>query len=171
VTLPSTLLYAVDASPMIGLAKVGRLDLLSAGGWQALVTETVYREVLAGNPKDPARLALIGGWGQKTPDVPIPNALAALTIEKSLDAGEEATLALALRTGAVAVIDDGDGRRAARALSIPHVGTAGLVVEGKRLGLVASARDTLRDLSTASIFLPRENILRALLATVGETWP
>ncbi len=163
-TPSNPLLYAVDASPLIGLAKIGRLDLL---GEQVQVTETVYREVLAGDAGDPARLALASGWGGRVPDVPIPAALAAL----ALDAGEEATLALALSTNAVAVLDDGDGRRAARALGVPHVGTAGLVLEGKRRGVVTSAADVLRALRAANLFLPPDALLSAEMALLGEKWP
>ncbi len=169
-TPPALLLYAVDASPLIGLAKIGRLDLLSVGA-RVQVTETVYQEVIAGDAGDPARRDLtdlsFGGWGQRTPDVAIPPALAAW----GLDAGEEATLALALTSGAVAVLDDGDGRRAARALGIPLVGTVGLVLEGKRHGVVTSAADTLRELRAVNLFLPSDALLRAELALLGEAWP
>lgn len=53
----------VNASPLITLAKVGRLDLLTRGRRQLVVPAQVADEVLAGPERDPARLALEGGFG------------------------------------------------------------------------------------------------------------
>lgn len=157
----------VDASPLIGLAKVGRLGLLTAGGRTVIVTDTVAQEVQAGAEDDPARRALAQGWGERRAAAPVPPALAAWR----LDAGEASVLALALTLGAVAVLDDGDGRRAARALGVLHTGTAGVVAEGKRQGLIASARDVLQALWSAGVYLPSDPLLATLLLTVDETWP
>ena len=44
----------VNASPLITLAKVGRLDLLSGPGVQLVIPEAVAEEVLAGPEGDPA---------------------------------------------------------------------------------------------------------------------
>lgn len=84
--------WVVDASPLIGLAKVGRLDLLTAPNRRVLVAQTVADEVGAGSEDDPARAALAGGWGERLPVPPVPPVLAV----RNLDAGEEATLTLAL---------------------------------------------------------------------------
>ncbi len=156
----------VDAAPLISLAKVGRLDVLTAGSRIMLVTDTVAREVQAGADADPARLALQSGWGTRHADVPVAADLAAW----HLDAGEEAVLALARLLGCAAVLDDGAGRKAARALGIIHTGTTGLVIEAKRQGIVMSAADLLRDLRRAGLYLPTDAILQAVLHTIGEDW-
>lgn len=156
-----------DASPCIGLAKVGRLDVLSVGGRVVLITDTVAEEIQAGREDDPARQALQRGWGTRPAGIQVPAELA----EWHLDAGEEATLALARHIGGVAVLDDGNGRKAARALGIAHTGTIGLVVEARRQGIVTSAAELLRRLYQAGLFLPSDAILQALLQTVGEDWP
>jgi predicted nucleic acid-binding protein len=46
----------VDASPLITLAKVGRLDLLEASGLQLVVPEPVAQEVRRGDADDAARV-------------------------------------------------------------------------------------------------------------------
>ncbi len=160
-------LRVVDAGPLIGLAKIGRLDILTAGDRTVLVPETVAREVENGPGGDWARQALRHGWGTRTTDVPVPANLAAF----GLDAGEEAALALALSAGGLAVLDDGDGRKAARALNIAHIGTTGIVVEAKRQGHVLSASALLHQLRRVGIYLPTDAILEAVLQTVGEEWP
>jgi hypothetical protein len=48
---------------MITRAKVGRLDLLTRGGRQLVIPTEVAHEVVAGPERDPARLALEGGFG------------------------------------------------------------------------------------------------------------
>lgn len=156
----------VDAAPLISLAKVGRLDVLTAGNRIVLITNTVAREVQAGADADPARLALQTGWGTRHPDVAVTDDLAAWR----LDAGEEAVLALARLIGCTAVLDDGAGRKAARALGIIHTGTTGLVIEAKRQDIVLSAAGLLRDLRQAGLYLPTDAILQAVLHTVGEDW-
>lgn len=49
------LVWIVDSSPFIVLAKVGHLDLLAAPGRCVLVVETVAGEIEAGAESDPAR--------------------------------------------------------------------------------------------------------------------
>lgn len=165
--VPGHELWIVDTSPLIGFAKIGRLDLLTGPRRHVLITETVVREVEAGPENDPARVALAGGWGERVPTPPVPPALA----DWRLDAGEEATLALALgRPGALAVLDDTDGRRAARALGVDVVGTTGVVLRARQGGRLDAMAPVLRDLRDADIFLPRHDVLVALLASVGETW-
>lgn len=98
-----------DASPLIALAKVARLELLGA---DVLLPRAVADEVLAGPVGDPARLLVESGRFGAYPDVAVPIAVQ----EWGLGAGESAVLALAMeRSGVVAVLDDAQGRRCARA--------------------------------------------------------
>ena len=100
----------VNASPLITLAKVGRLDLLTRGGRQLVVPTQVTDEVLAGPERDPARLALEGGFGAPFHSTAIdPEVLG-----WSLGAGESAVLSAARSLGAIAILDDQDARTAAR---------------------------------------------------------
>ena len=100
----------VNASPLITLAKVGRLDLLTRGGQQLVVPTQVADEVLAGPERDPARLALEGGFGAPFHSAVIdPEVLG-----WSLGAGESAVLSAARSMGAIAILDDQDARTAAR---------------------------------------------------------
>ena len=53
--------WVVNASPLITLAKVGRLDLLVGPGHTLVIPEAVHGEVLQGPDDDPARRALETG--------------------------------------------------------------------------------------------------------------
>lgn len=57
----------------------------------------------------------------------------------SLGAGESAVLSAARSLSATAILDDGEARKAARALGIRLTGTLGLVIAGARSGQVSSA--------------------------------
>ena len=51
--------WVVNASPLISLAKIGRLDLLSAAEREVLIPAAVAKEILAGPAGDPASVALV----------------------------------------------------------------------------------------------------------------
>ena len=66
-----------------------------------------------------------------------------------LDAGEASTLRAELGhgEGALIVIDDLAARRAAAALKLPFTGTAGVVLDAKRVGLIDAVRPVFERLA------------------------
>lgn len=160
--------WIVDSSPFIGLAKVGLLDLLLAPGRDVLIPDAVEREILAGSSFDLAQQALRQGWGIRIPTPAIPEELQSLT----LDAGERATLAVALaHPESVAVLDDSRGRAAAGVLGVTAVGTVGVLLRARQEGQLLALAPSLRALALEGLFLPKEALLTNLLNSVGETWP
>lgn len=158
--------WVVNASPLIALARVGRLSLLSAQAKRILVPEAVASEVCAGPTADPARAALEGGFGERVRAGVVPEDIVAW----SLGAGESAVLAVArAQSPALAIIDDAAARACARAIGVPVMGTLGVVLRAKRLGIVSSAADIVRGLRRAGLYIADSTIASAL-ATVGETW-
>ncbi len=117
--------------------------MLPQGGFDVVVPEAVIDEIRAHGLADPTVVAIgRASWLATVPAIPIPPEVAAW----ELGAGESAVLALAMaESGAIVVIDDRDGRRCARSLNIPLIGTLGLVlrarrrVSSRRLGLWSSA--------------------------------
>ncbi|TMB88174.1 MAG: hypothetical protein E6J45_11680 [Chloroflexi bacterium] len=55
--------WVVNASPLIVLAKAGRLGLTGDLCSAILLPDAVAHELLAGPADDPARLAVLAGWG------------------------------------------------------------------------------------------------------------
>ena len=95
----------------------------------------------------------------------------AIIQEWGLGAGESAVLALAMdRQDAVAVLDDTQGRRCARAVGIPVIGTIGLVVRAARAGLLPAASPVLRDLRAAGLWLDDALIAEVLRRALNEDW-
>ena len=106
-----------DASPLIALARVGRLSWLQQLFTEVMVTDVVFAEVLTGRYPDteaPIRQALAAGW-LKT--VAIANTDPALP---DLDEGEASSIRLALsRNGpALLLIDERSGRAVAQELGL-----------------------------------------------------
>jgi predicted nucleic acid-binding protein len=159
--------WVVNASPIIALASVDRLHLLSDLSKEVLVPEAVVAEVLAGPPSDPARQTLLRGWGVRVAPCDIPSAL----LEWGLGAGETAVLAVALERGpATAVLDDAAARACARAFGMEVIGTLGVVLRAKRRAFIPSAGDVVHALRAAGLYLDDE-VARLALEAVGETWP
>ncbi|MGH8655727.1 MAG: DUF3368 domain-containing protein [Gammaproteobacteria bacterium] len=156
----------VNASPLIALAKVGRLDLLTSRGQQLIIPEPVAHEVLAGPEGDPARLALESGFG--TPFHPV--GLDADVLAWSLGAGESSVLALARSLDAMAILDDRNARVAARALQVRFTGTLGIIIQGAREGHLGSAAELIRELRAAGLRLQDRAVAEALSRALGETW-
>lgn len=156
----------VNASPLIALAKVGRLDLLTSRGQRLIIPEPVANEVLAGPQADPARVALESGFG--TPFHPV--GLDADVLAWSLGAGESSVLALARSLDAIAILDDRNARVAARALHVRLTGTLGIIIQGAREGDVGSAAELIRELRAAGLRLQDRAVAEALSRALGETW-
>ena len=87
--------WAVNASPLISLARVGQLALLEAPERELRVPDAVAREVLAGPATDPARQALEAGFG----GTPTSATIDLRVVEWGLGAGETSVLSYAIATG------------------------------------------------------------------------
>lgn len=159
--------WIVNASPIITLAKADHLALLTELADEILLPDAVVSEILAAPGSDPARQAVENGWGQRVSGVNIPTAL----LEWGLGAGETAVLAIALAQGAsTVVLDDAQGRKCARTLGLPVIGTLGVVLRAKHMGHVESAALILQDLRSAGLYLDDATITLALQHAVGEEW-
>ena len=155
----------VDASPLILLSRVGRLDLLSFRTESLLVPAAVMREVQAGSHRDDAaaRVEAIPGL------IPVDDETVPERIKLwDLGSGESQVLSHGLlKPGAEVVLDDLAARRCAHALKLPAVGTLGLVLLSRQQGHLAAARPVVEDLCHAGLRLSRE-LMEDALARVGE---
>lgn len=159
-------IWVVNASPVITLAKIGQLRLLDALGGTVLLPNAVADELLAGPTHDPARIAVAARWGQRCSPTHVPDNV----LEWGLGAGETAVLAVAIeRQPAVAILDDGSARAAARALGVGLIGTLGVVVRAKLSGVIPSAAQVMAHLKDAGLHLD-ESIVSAALDRIGERW-
>lgn len=159
-------IWVVNASPLIALAKIGRVDLLLKPGRSLIVPEAVRDEILRSDKDDPARR-----WLEAGVDVN----LRAVTIDPqvgawSLGAGESAVLSLSMELGALAVLDDREARAAAQTLGVRCSGTLGIVVRAARDARITAAAPVIRALRSAGLHLSDRAITDALRRYLNETW-
>lgn len=157
--------WVVNASPLIALAKVGRLKLLVGAGREVVVPDAVAREVAAG-PDDAATTAIRSELsGLVVPQADLPS-----VIEWGLGAGETAVLSAAIARRGRAVVDDREARSAANALGIPLAGTLGVVVLARSEGRIGSAAEVLHQMKGAGLRLDDHLVREALRRFADEDW-
>ena len=160
-----------DASPLIGLARIGRLDLLDVLPPPIHVTSNVWGEV-TGNPQKPGVEALRQAEAAGTITVV---ARGDATDYPFLGTGEAQTLSAARATQGAVVVDDAEARRLLRsdpALvgAIPAcITTVELVLLAKRRGRLMQARATLDALIAEKLYI-HPALYEAALHAAGE-WP
>ncbi len=155
-----------DASPLIALSLIDRLDLLHSLLGRITITDVVKSEVLVGGTK-PGQAAIAAAIKAKRirviadrwPEPKLPE----------LDEGEASTLRAAIHLGVrcLVLIDERAGRAVARELGITHTGTVGLIVQAKKRRLVPSARRIFEQL-LAKDFRVAAEMIREALAQAGE---
>jgi predicted nucleic acid-binding protein len=159
--------WVINASPIIALARVGQVELLSRLPARAVVPQAVVDELAQAPESDPARRAIESGLCQIVPTTTPPKELLAW----DLGSGETAVLAHALAHPKwVAILDDGMARRCARSFSLPMKGTLAVILLAKQHGLIESAAQVLHALRGADFRLDDAVIQDALARTVGEAW-
>lgn len=158
--------WVVNASPLIILAKIDSLHLLTELAEEIVVPRAVLTEIIAGPVDDPARLFL-----NSTPLPIVPVVADPMVLAWDLGNGETAVLSHALTySGWTVVIDDGAARRCARALDIPLIGTLGVIIKARQVGLIPAAAPILKELQLYGFRLDERIVRQALLQTVGEDW-
>lgn len=144
-----------NTGPLIALCLLRRLNLLQIFYRRVVIPEIVQREILQGGVARPGMAELVAvDWIEVLPAAPDPVLIA------MLDPGEAAVLTLARSLGISHVLmDERKGRKVARAiLGLTVSGTARLLVDAKRAGLIVSARQELERLRVADYWLG-DNIL------------
>lgn len=153
----------VNASPLVTLARIGRLPLLQLLGERIVVPAQVAEEVRV-HSDEAARGLDEEPWIEEVQAIAIAERIAAW----DLGPGESAVLSWAMaHPGTVAVIDDYAARKCAEVIGVTVRGTLGLALLAKKRGRVPAARPVVDDLRRAGLYLSDEIVARAL-TLVGE---
>ena len=153
----------VDASPLIGLAKVGRFDLLRYIFGKIVVTKAVCAEVMVRDDLPGAaelKVAVASGWAE-TVNTEIDRCFA------NLGAGEAATLTFAKKNSALVLMDDEAGRLHAETYQLDVITTVGVLIAAKRMGLVDAIGSIFDNMRECGFHLSDE-LVQDALDQVGE---
>jgi predicted nucleic acid-binding protein len=148
-----------NSTPLIALAKIGKLFLLKEYFGEICIPEEVYDEVVrrGGSMAGSAEVASCNWiiWEHVT------NKLAVEALCISLDRGEAEAIVLAKERKGLLIIDDGDGRRAARQLGLKITGTIGVLLLASNDGKL-DLKSALSELKTVGFHLSSKEYDRIL---------
>ncbi len=155
------MIVVADTSPILHLARIGRLALVPLVVGRVVVPRTVWME-LGGSPRTPEAADDIAhaDWIEVVDDPP--------TQDLGLDPGETAAILLAEKLSADALlIDERRGRAVAVKRGLAVIGTLGIVAGARRLGAIERLAPLIDDLR-ADGFWMSDALVTALLQSVGE---
>lgn len=155
----------INTGPQVALAKADALPVAASLPSRWLCPPEVVSELEAGRVGDHRNV--LPEWLEVLPLARPLDRLARAT----LDRGEAAVIQLALENGVNWVcIDERRGRRAAASVGLQVVGTLGLLLRAKNLGLVAAVKPFIERLLEAGDWYDAE-LLEQVLKSAGEELP
>lgn len=150
----------VDAGPLIFLARLNRLDLLKMTAEHVFVPTAVLEEIRS--KPDPTLSMINGVLGNWLSECKLNNP-GLMKLLLGLGAGEREVLMQAFEQHAsIVIIDDQDARRVTRRLGLKLIGTIGLLLVGKKRGIVSSVRAEIEQLEASGFWISKSLRLEAL---------
>lgn len=156
-----------NTSPLTNLAAIGQFDLLRQLYGRLWIAEVVWDELNAGGRAWPGRAEVAAAdWIERraAQNRPLVTAL-----RERLDPGEAETIALAVECSPPFVLmDEKEGRHAARRFGLKTVGVVGVLIEAKARGLIAEAGPLLERLRQEAGFYLSDRVIQDARAFCGE---
>ncbi len=156
-----------DTTPLIGLASIGRFELLRELFREIYIPQAVYDEaVVFGREKGGAEREVARAKWVKVKEVK--DRLAVEVLLDELDLGEAETIVLAREINADWVLmDEKKGRRKLEQLGLQKIGTIGILLKAKEMGYVEMLRPELKRLREKG-FSISQHVIDAVLERANE---
>ena len=158
-----------NTSPIWNLASIQQLDLLRRQCADVLIPPDVLDELQleSGLPETlQIQRALDAQWIHVEP---LKTAYLKQSLMLELDRGEAAAIALALeRNIPRVIIDEADGRAAAKALGLHPMGILGILLRAKHEGVLPSVNEEMQKLRHDAGFFIAESLFQRILVEAGE---
>ncbi|MGH9762902.1 MAG: DUF3368 domain-containing protein [Blastocatellia bacterium] len=142
-----------DTTCLIGLERINHLDILPGLFEPIFIPPEVDREFGVALPwltvHTPSNVALIA------------------TLKLLVDDGESEAIALANEVGWRILLDDSRARSVSRNLNVPVIGTVGVLVKAKEMGIVQLLRPILVDLEAGGFYIGTA-LMEEALRLAGE---
>jgi len=162
------LIVVSDTSPVLNLARIGRLDLLPSLYHQILIPSAVYEELTRSKSDlppgmDPASQP----WLMVST---VNDQKRVQELREHLDLGEAEAIVLAIELRAeLLLVDERRGRRVASAAGLAVTGLLGVIATAKRAGLVDLAKPLLDELIQSARFWIGPDLYAEVLSELGES--
>jgi uncharacterized protein len=156
-----------DTTPLIGLASIQRFDLLRQLFGELFITQAVYDEaVVAGREVGGAKREVSTAAWIKS--MQVKDRLAVDVLLDELDLGEAETIVLARELGADWVLmDEKKGRRKLTQMGLQKIGTVGVLLKAKQIGLIPVIRPELEQLQQRGFGISQA-VIDAVLRQANE---
>jgi predicted nucleic acid-binding protein len=156
-----------NASPLIGLASIGQLNLLKQLYGEIHIPEAVWREVVIDGAGQPgANEVNKADWIKRRG---VSNRQLVLALEQDLDDGEAEAIALAVELKAgLLIIDERLGRNTAEHFGLDFTGVIGVLIEAKHKGLVNEVKRYLDELRIVAGFRISDRLYKRVSIDEGE---
>ncbi len=159
-------IVVIDASPLIGLTMVDGLKWLPEIFGTVFLPESVKQEVLPGKAargEEAIAYAINVGWLKVWPEPIEPQ------LDIDLDAGETDCINLGLNyiDEVLLIMDERAGRAVAKEKGLHVIGTAAIIGQAKKQGLITSAR-AIFEVLHASDFRISAAVIKQVLVSVNE---
>ena len=158
-----------NASPIINLSKINKLDLIEKLYQKIIIPGAVFKELIVkGHDKEniPAIKSLIENNIIDVQEVQS-NALVR-ALEKDLDPGESAAIALAAEINAeLIILDERDARETAEIYNLKKTGFIGILMKAKQKGFIDSVKKYL-DQAIEKGFWIDEKLYQTIIKKLNE---
>jgi len=156
-----------NTSPLTSLAAIGQFGLLHRLYSELHVAKGVWEELNAGGQRWPGRDEVAGAEWIEHHSVQNQTLVAAL--QRDLDRGEAETIGLGLELGAdLVLLDEREGRHAAKRLGLRVIGVVGILLDAKAHGEIKAVRPHLDALRQTAGFYLSDAAYQAALSCAGE---
>lgn len=156
-----------NASPLINLARIGRLGLLARVFNQVIIPEAVWQEVVVDGEGQPgAEEVRQADWIVREV---ASNRQLVHSLRQELDAGEAEAIALSVEINADwLLMDERLGRETARHFGLGYIGLIGVLQVAKRRGEIEMLRPLLAQLRDLAGFRVSPALYERILQEEGE---
>ena len=161
------MIIVTNTTPLIGLAMLGRFELLQQLFGEIYIAQAVYDEaVVGGREIGGAKYEILSASWIHT--IKVKDRLAVEVLLDEMDLGESETIVLAHEIHADWVLmDEKKGRRKLDQLGLRKIGTVGILLKAKEVGLISIIRSELEKLRSKGFSL-NNGLSKAVLKQAGE---
>jgi predicted nucleic acid-binding protein len=153
-----------DASPLIGLARIQRLEILVKLFDEILIPEQVAKECTA-DLNQPGATIIVAAIKNKL--LKVKTIAFDELLSFALDPGEVEAIALAKKLACPILLDDRTARVIARAEGLKVIGLAGLLIVAKQHKVIRKVKPLLEELQQANYFLGTK-LIKEILTIANE---
>jgi uncharacterized protein len=161
------MIVVCNTSPLTNLAAIGQFDLLRRLFSEINIAFGVWEELNAKGKEWPGSKECAGAdWIRRQK---VGNRLLIRALRRDLDKGEAETIVLALELKAdIVLLDEKEGRNAAKRLRLKPLGVIGVLLEAKQKGIIRLVRPHLDSLRETAGFRIKDSLYFHALKLADE---